>query len=413
MCSIFGAFGTEINPGLLRLLQRNAGDRGRDGGRTEEFQLGPFRVILGNWRATPTPEVEKAPLQPYDGLVHNGTIANDRELGGLPGEVDSQVLPRVLDRSSLKAFRDSLQKVRGSYAIATVSEQTRSVFLACNYKPLYFWLSPEETIYFSSMERHFAGLLPFGTRPTKLQPYSVLDLRSRHVLSLREGSPQRAVVIASAGLDSTVVASQLARKGWDVHLLHFQYGCLAQTREEESIVKIAKALGTTYSFLPLDFRTLLQAKSTLLNQDDSAIGGAVEGAEYAIDWVPARNLIMLALSVGYAEANGYHAVALGNNLEESGAYPDNEEEFTHLFNGLLPNATADGYQVEVLSPVGHLMKHEIVKLGLFLGAPFEHTWSCYRGEGVHCGRCGPCFMRRTAFSRNGVEDPVFALEEPK
>jgi 7-cyano-7-deazaguanine synthase len=150
----------------------------------------------------------------------------------------------------------------------------------------------------------------------------------------------------------------------------------------------------------------MKGASPLLNAD-AAISKGVEGAEYAHEWVPARNLVMLSVATAYAEANGFNVIALGNNLEESGAYPDNEEQFTIQFDSLLPMAVHDGYEVRVVAPVGTLMKHEIVKLGLELGTPFKETWSCYKGGLKHCGECGPCFMRRTAFERNGTTDPVF------
>lgn len=393
MCSIFGALGY-VDDDVLEKLRQKAGDRGRDGGRVERYVLaGGLHAALGNWRA---------PLQPYDGVVHNGTIANDRELGALPGEVDSMVLPRVLDRSSLSAFAASLSRVVGSYALAVKTED--SVFLACNYKPLYYWASADGTAYFSSMERHFDGLVPFGVRPAKLPPYTAMDLKTGERIELPRKDGRRALVIASAGLDSTAVAARLVREGYEVRLLHFQYGCRAQTRESERIPRIAHALGASHVVLTLPMPWT--SSSTLL-REDAALAGATEGAEYAHEWVPARNLVMLSYATAYAEAFGFHVIALGNNLEESGAYPDNEEEFTHLFDGLLPYATQNGYRVRVVSPVGHLMKHEIVALGLADGAPFAETWSCYRGGARHCGECGPCFMRREAFRRNGATDPVF------
>jgi len=156
--------------------------------------------------------------------------------------------------------------------------------------------------------------------------------------------------------------------------------------------------------MPLDY-SQSAGNSPLLT--DGQIAPGVTGAEYAHEWVPARNLLMIAKAVAYAEANGYGAVALGNNLEEGGAYPDNEEQFTTLLNAALPYAVQEGSKVELLAPVGMLMKHEIVALGARLGVPYELTWSCYRGGEHHCGACGPCFMRREAFRRNGLVDPAF------
>ncbi len=83
-------------------------------------------------------------------------------------------------------------------------------------------------------------------------------------------------------------------------------------------------------------------------------------------------------------------------------------EFIRLLNKVMPYAVGPNKHVELLMPVGgHLVKHEIVKLGLEVGAPLHLTWSCYDNGGErHCGRCGPCYMRRWAFRINGgVRDP--------
>lgn len=413
MCSIFGAVGPRIVHHRWQRLITNAKDRGRDGGNLEFYdfrhQVTPdgwrdFEAALGNWRAVPTPEIQVAPFQPYDRLVHNGTIANDKELGGRPGEVDSMVLSRVLDRTDVQTLARDLSKVRGSYALATFNGKT--VLGATNYKPLHYAVI-DDTVYFSSMARHFEGVLPFGVGPVALPPYTAIDFLSRVQVPIYQRDGKRAVVIASAGLDSTVAATSLVRDGWDVHLLHFAYGCNAEFAEIQRVSRIAEALRCERTILGIDLKAMLGLTSSRLFQDQSLTSGAVEGAEFAHEWVPGRNLVFIALATAWAEAHGYHAVALGNNLEEAGAYPDNEEEFTTLLNKALPYAVQAHYGMRLLTPVGNLMKHEIVKKGLQLNAPFEHTWSCYRGGVVHCGECGPCFMRRKAFERSGGIDPVF------
>ncbi len=402
MCSIYGAFGRNIDSAVVALIREHAKDRGRDGGRHQIFNLAnEGRAILGNWRATPTTEIEAAKPQPYGGVVHNGTIANDVELGGKAGQVDSEVLQHVLDRSNLGALRESLTRIKGSYALAVVSDDR--VYLATNYKPLYL-IDVLGVLYFSSMERHLEGLCHLGIRPQRVSPYTVVDLLTGQSMTLpREDNEDRALVVCSGGLDSTTVAYQLDDDGYTVELLHFLYGCRAQTPEADRVARIGTHLGAEVTFLSIDYSKFSGGSPLLTNQD---IASGMEGAEFAHEWVPARNLVMLSMAVAYAEAGGWGVVALGNNLEEAGAYPDNEEEFVHLLDQVLDYAVHDGGQVRLESPVGRLMKHEIVALGLGLDVPYDLTWSCYRGGVTHCGECGPCFMRREAFRRNGAVDPV-------
>jgi 7-cyano-7-deazaguanine synthase len=115
---------------------------------------------------------------------------------------------------------------------------------------------------------------------------------------------------------------------------------------------------------------------------------------------------MLAMATAFAEARGIGTIVLGNNLEEAGAYPDNEPEFINRVNDMLPFAVGDGKRVRVIMPVGNFMKHEIVAIGHALDAPLHLTWSCYRAGEVHCGTCGPCYMRRTAFEINHLPEVI-------
>ena len=203
-------------------------------------------------------------------------------------------------------------------------------------------------------------------------------------------------------------AYKLANDGYEVALLAFPLRLARRKTPRVALVhEIGSHLNAHVYLLDIDYSPF-QGGSPLLTGKE--IAGAVEGAEYAHEWVPARNLLMIAHAVAFAEANGFSYVALGNNLEEAGAYPDNEEEFTHLLDMALDYAVSDGAKVRLIAPLGGLMKHEIVALGASLGVPYELTWSCYRGGNVHCGRCGPCMMRKTAFARHGLTDPAFAHE---
>ena len=406
MCSIYGAYSENANMidgDLLDIIRLEAKDRGRDGGGKEYSKLeDDASAVMGNWRATPTTEIGIAPFQPYGKIVHNGTIANDKDLGIKDGEVDSMVLDRIVNCEDLESFVSSLSSIKGSYAIGAIGKDR--VFLATNYKPIYL-LKRESAIYFSSMERHLLPLCELGVRPQRLLPYSALDLKSGQSIEIPRERNNRVAVIASAGLDSTTAAYILKSQGYEVELIHFTYGCHAEAQESQLVQKIGDDLGSKVSIIPIDY-SHYSGSSALLAESDDQIAEGIAGAEFAHEWVPARNLLMIANAVAYAEANDISSVALGNNLEEGGAYPDNEEEFTHLLDLALDYAVHDGGMVRLLAPVGKLMKHEIIATGLSLNVPFELTWSCYKSGSEHCGNCGPCFMRKTAFERNHASDPT-------
>lgn len=440
MCSIHGFVklaGTSSHSdmwALARMMRRGA-ERGRDswGVATSTGQairgLGiideslehfdPCRWAMGNCRAEPTTEhvavKTEADIQPFwaEGVTvsHNGTIANDKDLADRYGitvesRVDSAVLPAVIARSAAN-LRTLLQtEVVGSYALAV--GQGDELTLACNYRPLYL-ARVGNTIQFSS-SLEFMGLDNQLTVPTmRVPPYSLVTFNQDgpRVESLRKTArSDRVLVVCSGGLDSTVAAAVYANEGRPVTLLHVVYGCRAEAREIEAVDKVAASLGVDVILVDLKhvFRDVIGGSR--LTNTRGAFADGEAGAEYAFEWVPARNLILLSVAVGIAEARGFGTLVLGNNIEEAGAYPDNEQEFIRLLNDVMPYAVADGKEVVIEMPVGGLVKHEIVALGHRIGAPIAASWSCYDGGPVHCGHCGPCFMRRRAHEMVGIDDPT-------
>lgn len=401
MCTICG--GTKLNEHFLAIFQ-NSLDRGRDYSNVF-YRKGSW---ICNHRAVPTTEIENAEFnQPFGTdykIVHNGTVSNDKELGNPEGMIDSYIFSKVLDFTNITTIRDSLSKIIGSYALG-IMKPDGNFYIACNYKPIFYTYDNENNFYFSSYKHH----LNMFDNVKRLSPYTIMDSETREVIELPRQVFDRALVIASAGLDSTAVAAYACATHKEVTLLHYNYGCLAETPELIRIKKIQESLNNTYGncslyVMDLDLKFMAHA-STLLN-GEGVITEGIAGSEYAHEWVPARNLIMMSMAVGYAEANDFSYVYLGTNLEEGGAYADNEQQFIQDFNNCLYGAVQNGKYVEIRTPVGNLMKHEIVPFGLKYKAPFEHTWSCYRNGDKACGHCGPCFMRRTAFERNGLVDPI-------
>ncbi len=398
------------------------------------YGLCSHAVFISNLRAETTTEYvadkRDTDQQPYYvspwTIVHNGTIANDKDLRTFahPTRIDSAAIaehlasaprPNMLPDASdtFWHFYDKVRDLKGSYAIlANCESEPNQLLAAANYRPI--WYVQTDVGVFLASARHY---FPDEFVPKMLEPYSAMSfLYSEGVglevtaVPLREEPQQRrALVVCSGGLDSVVAATYTKNVlGYDTELIHFRYGSRAEGPEVVAVQQVADALGVRCTVFPLP---VYKPGDSPLLQADSKIAGGEEGAEFAHEWIPARNLLLLSVATAYAEANGFDTIVLGNNLEEAGAYPDNEPEFIAKFNDLLPFAVGDGKHMRVIMPVGNLMKHEIVALGHKIGAPLDKTWSCYRAGEQHCGTCGPCYMRRTAFEINHLPEVITYANE--
>ena len=375
--------------------------------------------MIANFRAEPTTEfvVKKTSndQQPYSlggwHIVHNGTIANDKELrtNEYPTTIDSAAIVEQLNRgnvtnelSAKSLFHMMVSRIKGSYAIlATHDDFPELMLAACNYRPIWY-ARQDNGVFFASSKDYF----PPDFNPEMMEPYSAWAFGPYHSepLSIRTEYGKRALVICSGGMDSVVAAAKMKDDGYKIELLHFQYGSRAETPEEAAIKMVAEYFEAPLHIMPMK---IYNPKDSPLLRSDSNIAGGEAGAEFAHEWVPARNLVMLAMATAFAEARGIGYIVLGNNLEEAGAYPDNEPEFINRFNDLLPFAVGDGKRVKVVMPVGNYMKHEIVAIGHEVGAPFSNSM-----ELAPCriqpivGRVNPCYMRRTAFEINKLPEVI-------
>lgn len=388
-----------------------------------EFRVGVTTKIVGNCRAEPTTEYVKEKRredqQPYSlngwHIAHNGTVANDKELRTelVDTKIDSAAIVEIMPRISkdmppfraFEYFTKAIKQLKGSFAILAANDEIKGhVFVAANYRPVWYAVGDGGVCFASSketLERSCCAGVPQMLPPYTAAMFNIQGIARAQSL-YEDGADNRVLVVCSGGLDS-VTAASVVQQGFTVELAHFVYGCRAEEHELKAVRAVAEYMGVKLHVIPMP---IYDPKDSPLLRKDQDIAGGEAGAEFAHEWVPARNLVMLAYATAFAEANGFRAIALGNNLEEAGAYPDNEPEFINRFRDLLPFAVRDGYKLEILQPVGHMMKHEIVALGHKIGAPLHLTWSCYKHGEKHCGTCGPCFMRKTAFEINGLKEVI-------
>lgn len=216
---------------------------------------------------------------------------------------------------------------------------------------------------------------------------------------------ERAVVLLSGGMDSAVCAAVARRRGYEVWTLSFDYG--QRHRAELAAAKaVAEALG-----VPSQRRRVV-ALGPLFGPSALTDGGEVpldrEPAHMAQGlpptYVPARNLVFLALATAMAEPLGARDLFIGVNALDYSGYPDCRPEFIAAYQAAARLGTATPFTVQ--TPLVQLTKADIVRLGLAEGAPLQLTLSCYQGSVPACGRCDACRLRLKGFAEAGLTDPI-------
>ncbi len=138
---------------------------------------------------------------------------------------------------------------------------------------------------------------------------------------------------------------------------------------------------------------------------DAPAEEATIGTEIPVTYVPFRNAHFLSAAVSWAEVVGAKRIFIGAVEQDSSGYPDCRPAYYDAFNSLIQQGTKEG-DIRVETPLIHLRKSEIVRLGVELGAPFHVSWSCYSGEEEACGVCESCVLRLRAFRESGAVDPI-------
>ena len=221
-----------------------------------------------------------------------------------------------------------------------------------------------------------------------------------------------AVILASGGMDSCVTTA-IANLDCRLAMLHVGYGQRTEARELRAFSALADFYLAEYRLVcRLDH--LAQIGGSSLTDAKIAVEPAnLDRQDIPSSYVPFRNAHFLAIAVSWGEVLGARKIFVGAVAEDSSGYPDCRPEYYEAFNHVIAAGTKPETHLEIVTPVIHMRKSEIVRRGRELGAPFELTWSCYQGQEVACGVCDSCALRLRAFEEVGLDDPLPYLQRPR
>jgi 7-cyano-7-deazaguanine synthase len=221
-----------------------------------------------------------------------------------------------------------------------------------------------------------------------------------------------AIILASGGMDSCVTAA-IANEQYQLAFLHVNYGQRTEERELRAFneiadfYKVTKRLTVSIEHLKVIGGSALTDTNIPVPEAASS-QSAIRNPQSAIPttYVPFRNAHLLSIATSWAEVIGATKIFIGAVEEDSSGYPDCRETFYQAFNKVIEMGTKPETRIEIVTPLIHLKKAEIVKKGVQLGAPFNLTWSCYQASEKACGRCDSCVLRLNGFNEAGVKDPI-------
>ena len=217
----------------------------------------------------------------------------------------------------------------------------------------------------------------------------------------------RAVVLLSGGLDSSTALAWARAQGFDCYALTVAYGQRHQS-ELAAAARVARALSA--------------CEHRVMQVDLAGIGGSAltdwtvplpdqPSAGIPVSYVPARNTLLLALALAWAEVLESRHLVVGVNAIDYSGYPDCRPEFIRSFEDLARLATkagVEGARFRVHAPLLSMSKAQIIRHGIGLGVDYAMTVSCYQADaaGQACGHCDSCRLRRQGFEAAGITDPT-------
>ena len=216
---------------------------------------------------------------------------------------------------------------------------------------------------------------------------------------------KKAVCILSGGMDSTL-ASYLAKKdGYEIITVHFNYGQRTEHKELEAFRNISIELNVKDKYeINIPFFTQIGASALTDTTIDVPVGGLEDGVP--VTYVPFRNGIFLSIATAIAEKHKADALFIGVVQEDSSGYPDCTDDFISKMQSAMNQGTKEETKLEIITPLVHMTKEQIVRKSLELDVPLDLTWSCYKNESKACGVCDSCRLRLNGFKLANQTDKI-------
>jgi len=207
-------------------------------------------------------------------------------------------------------------------------------------------------------------------------------------------------------MDSSTLAYVAKSRGYSILALHVNYGQRTERKELACAKKIASLLNAE-AFIEISLGYFTKFGASSLTDKKIAVESFDPGqARIPTTYVPFRNANLLSIATSFAESREADAIFIGVQSLDYSGYPDCRPQFIEAFQKVIDLGTKGTTKITLFTPFITMNKADILKEGLNLGVPYEHTWSCYRNEEKACGTCGSCHFRKEAFSAAGCRDPI-------
>ncbi len=205
-------------------------------------------------------------------------------------------------------------------------------------------------------------------------------------------------VLASGGLDSSILIKCLLEAGQRVKPFYIRSGLCWQAEEERSLNRYLAAVAAP----ELEPLTVLELPlSDLYGEHWSVTGRNVPGANTPDEavFLPGRNALLAIKAALWCQMHGVGVLAVATL--RSNPFADASASFFHHLQRAFSAVQSQPFHLT--RPFAGLAKQQVMELGRTF--PLELTFSCIAPRrGLHCGQCNKCAERRAAFRLSSFRD---------